>query len=48
VQFENTIPVEQGYLIRASYCGLSDGVVSQLEKIIFRHHRRVIAQSRHE
>jgi len=36
-----------GELLRLRYCGLNDGVVTHLEKIIFRHHRRVIAQSRH-
>lgn len=34
-------------LSRVKYRGLNSGVVTLLEKIIFRHHRRVIAQSRH-
>ncbi len=48
VHFENTGPLENAYLVRTRYLGLNECVVMQLEKLIFRHHRRVIAQSRLE
>ncbi|VAW72094.1 hypothetical protein MNBD_GAMMA12-3049 [hydrothermal vent metagenome] len=48
VRLQKSLAIEEGYLLTGVYCGLNEMVITQLEKIIFRHHRRVVAQSRHE
>ncbi len=48
VRLQKIRPLEKRYLLSGIYCGFNETVIAQLERIIFRHHRRVVAQSRHE
>ena len=39
-------PQDDLHIVQMQFTGLSDAVVEQLEKLIFRHHRRLVAGSR--
>ncbi|MBK8162484.1 MAG: PilZ domain-containing protein [Gammaproteobacteria bacterium] len=47
-EVSRVLPVEGGFQVDLSYRDMSDTLRSWLEKLIFRHHRRLVAHSRQQ